>query len=66
MAIKKRFIAGASCPKCHNVDTLRCWMDHDVEQVECVECGYSEEQKTLSQSQPKNESEEVIAFFKPE
>ena len=37
---KKRFIAGASCPECKAMDTMMLYREHDVEKVECVECGH--------------------------
>ncbi len=33
---RKRFIAGAVCPKCKAMDTLALWQEDQVEVVECV------------------------------
>lgn len=37
-----RFIAGAVCPKCGTMDTLKAGYEHDgaVMVRECVDCGY--------------------------
>lgn len=42
-SVKKRFIAGARCPQCQQLDKIRCWHDGDRYFSECVSCGYSEE-----------------------
>ena len=48
----KRFIAGAVCPSCGEMDTIRMHSDSDKIQIkECVECEYFE---TLS-SEPNLE-----------
>ncbi|MCV5837059.1 YheV family putative metal-binding protein, partial [Escherichia coli] len=45
MKAKKRFIAGATCPQCSQQDTLRWWIENNIELVECVECDYTEQRK---------------------
>jgi len=35
-----RFIAGAVCPRCGEMDTLKAGNDGDVMVRECVECGF--------------------------
>ncbi len=40
---KKRFIAGAVCPRCSKMDKLVVFRDSSDQQVrECVSCGYSD------------------------
>lgn len=41
---KKRFVAGAKCPKCQAVDTIMLFKEQGVETVECIECDYTEQQ----------------------
>ncbi len=42
----KRFIAGAVCPKCAEMDKLVMYKNEDgVETRECVACGYSDVMK---------------------
>lgn len=64
--MKRRFIAGASCPQCHQQDTLAIESDikgHD--QVKCVHCGYQfEDKQQVSTSAPKSSPEVSIARFK--
>ena len=39
----KRFIAGAICPSCGQMDTVRIFTDQTGQQVrECVDCGFSD------------------------
>ncbi len=38
--VRRRFIAGAVCPRCGEMDKIV--VDMDSEQRECVACGFSE------------------------
>ena len=38
--MRKRFIAGATCPHCQEKDTLAMWRENNVDVVECVKCGH--------------------------
>ena len=61
---KKRFIAGAACPKCKAIDTMMLYKEQGVEKVECVSCGYQQSQtddEVAAVSQG-----DVIVIFKPE
>ena len=40
-ASRRRFIAGAVCPRCAKMDKIV--VDLDTDQRECVACGFSEE-----------------------
>lgn len=52
--IKKRFIAGAVCPSCGEMDTIQMYSDASGTQIkQCVECEYSER----LHSEPKLEGE---------
>ena len=42
-SIKRRFIAGATCPKCESIDTLFLSADALNGAFECAACGYREE-----------------------
>ena len=62
---KKRFIAGAICPKCKAQDTMALTKEDGVEKVTCVSCG-----DQMTQSEPQVEEvvrqhEQVIGVFKP-
>ncbi len=46
MNIKKpkgRFIAGAVCPKCSEMDKLTMYREGDKDYRECVNCGFKDE-----------------------
>mgnify|MGYP001812662138 FL=1 len=45
-ASRRRFIAGAVCPRCAAMDKIV--VDLDTDQRECVACGFSEERPTDS------------------
>lgn len=64
--LKKRFIAGASCPKCKAQDTMMLYREHNVEKVECVQCGYQMVQPEPQVEKAGRASEQVIGIFKPE
>ncbi|MEH6823303.1 MAG: YheV family putative zinc ribbon protein [Motiliproteus sp.] len=40
MKVIKRFVAGAVCPRCGELDKLRTWRDEVKEYRECVQCQY--------------------------
>jgi uncharacterized metal-binding protein (TIGR02443 family) len=63
--IKKRFIAGASCPNCNQMDKLQLFLQNNVEKVECVVCGYQKSQTKDDVSNATRKSENVIGIFKP-
>ncbi len=66
MKLKKRFIAGAVCPKCNAQDTLMLYMENSVEKVECVECGHTKSQTDAKVEKSSKSSGNVIGLFKPE
>ena len=47
--MKKRFIAGAVCPRCGEMDKLV--VDLEGEQRECVSCGFTDERPNQVQSE---------------
>lgn len=63
---KKRFIAGASCPKCKATDTMSLFLENNIEKVECVVCGYQMTQPEQNIVQSTRSNELVIGVFKPE
>ncbi|WP_420554734.1 YheV family putative zinc ribbon protein [Neptuniibacter marinus] len=42
MSIVKRFIAGAVCPRCGEMDCIRTFRDDEREYKECVRCDYED------------------------
>ena len=47
---KKRFIAGAVCPKCSEMDKLVVYNKDGQDYRECVSCGFSDEMHFKSQA----------------
>lgn len=41
--IRKRFIAGAICPKCGVMDRIVVYREHQKDLRECVSCGFRDE-----------------------
>ncbi|MBD1387969.1 YheV family putative metal-binding protein [Neiella sp. HB171785] len=56
----RRFIAGASCPKCNEQDSLAMVMTDDSSYVECVECGHVQHEPGSD-----NQTPGLIATFNP-
>jgi uncharacterized protein len=48
---KKRFVAGAVCPRCAAMDKLVVYHEEEKDFRECVNCGFKEEM--LFKSQPR-------------
>ncbi|MEE4244354.1 MAG: YheV family putative zinc ribbon protein [Kangiellaceae bacterium] len=49
-SIRKRFIAGATCPSCSALDTLTLVETESDKTFECVACGH---RQTMSDEQPQ-------------
>lgn len=64
--LKKRFIAGATCPHCKAMDSLMLYMENNVEKVECVRCGYHKSQTDAETEKRTRANENVIGIFKPQ
>lgn len=63
---KKRFIAGATCPKCKELDSLMLYWQGNIEQMECVSCGYHQSQTSGEVEQASRQSDNIIGVFKPD
>ena len=63
---KKRFIAGAVCPKCKAQDTMALTKEDGVEKVTCVSCGEQMTQSEPHVEQVVRQHEQVIGVFKQE
>ena len=62
--MKKRFIAGAMCPKCKAMDTMALTKENGVETVTCVSCGHLMSQPEEHVAQEVRSNEQVIGIFK--
>lgn len=76
MASKKRFIAGATCPKCKQIDRIVTYNADAVEYRECVACGFTDklqfkpqlrEMQTRVNTSPEEVEQEtqVVRIFGP-
>lgn len=67
MAIKRRFIAGAKCPKCQALDRIVMLTSGEAEWIECIECGYEENRPTHIEKpeSPAVPDEIGVIQFKP-
>lgn len=63
--MKKRFIAGAICPKCKAMDTLALTKEQGVEQVTCVNCGEQMTQPESHIAKQVRANEQIIGVFEP-
>lgn len=63
---RKRFIAGAVCPKCQSQDTLMMWREDKIDVVECVNCGDQQRQVDDIATPHVRKQEQVIGIFTPE
>ena len=63
---KKRFIAGAVCPKCEAMDTLMLFIENDIEQVECVQCKHRFSETKEQGGGSERQFDQVIGVFKPD
>ncbi len=64
--LKKRFIAGAVCPKCKTMDTMALTKELEVEKVTCVACGNTMVQPQEHVEKEVRQNEQVIGIFKQE
>lgn len=53
MTVIKRFIAGAVCPRCGQMDCLRMYRDDTREYRECVRCDFEDTQRLDGTPEPK-------------
>lgn len=52
MTIVKRFIAGAVCPRCAEMDSVRMYRDEEREYRECVKCGFQDSLRLDGRPEP--------------
>lgn len=64
--MRKRFIAGATCPKCQARDTLALWRENNIDVAECVKCGHQMREADKKAREQVRSNEQVIGIFHPE
>lgn len=62
--MKKRFVAGAKCPKCGARDSILLFKENGIETVECTDCDYREQQTDINVTEKARGA--VIGVFKPD
>ncbi|WLF85141.1 YheV family putative metal-binding protein [Moraxella sp. ZY21109] len=66
MMLKRRFIAGAKCPRCQTLDSIVMLTSVDDEWIECIDCQYSEQRPTEIEATTTIETDTVgVVQFKP-
>ncbi|MDA7793666.1 YheV family putative metal-binding protein [Glaciecola sp.] len=63
--LRKRFIAGATCPKCKSIDSIMLYFENNVEKLQCVKCDYKDVQSATDVSAQVATPADVIGVFKP-
>ena len=53
MPVQKRFIAGAICPRCAEMDRIRSWEQNGIRYRECVSCDFFEQLPIEEQAAPE-------------
>lgn len=49
--VQRRFIAGAVCPRCGELDKIVIVIGDDSQKRECIQCGFSDDQPELPQTE---------------
>ena len=62
---KKRFIAGAECPKCKTLDSIALTLENAVETLICVACDYTQTQTPTQAKSATRQFEQMIGVFDP-
>ena len=63
---KRRFIAGAVCPACSEMDKIQMWDEDGVPHRECVACGYADTLDERGNSVPQELPTRVnVSALKP-
>lgn len=61
MSVVKRFIAGAVCPRCAQMDSVRMYRDEEREYRECVKCGFEDSLRLDGRPDPEELETRVSA-----
>ena len=56
MTVQKRFIAGAICPRCAEMDRIRTWEQNGIRYRDCVSCDFFEQLPIEDQALPELET----------
>ncbi|MDI5891038.1 YheV family putative zinc ribbon protein [Halomonas rhizosphaerae] len=56
MTVTKRFIAGAICPRCAEMDRIRSWEQNGIRYRDCVSCDFFEQLPIEDEAEPELET----------
>ncbi|MDW7747586.1 MULTISPECIES: YheV family putative zinc ribbon protein [Halomonas] len=56
MTVTKRFIAGAICPRCAEMDRIRSWEQNGIRYRDCVSCDFFEQLPIEDEALPELET----------
>jgi len=62
---KKRFIAGAECPKCKTLDSIALTLENGIETLTCVACDFTQTQTPTQAKSATRQFEQMIGVFDP-
>ena len=65
LVTKKRFIAGAECPKCKTLDSVALTLENGIETLTCVACDYTQTQTPTQAKSATRQFEQMIGVFDP-
>jgi uncharacterized metal-binding protein (TIGR02443 family) len=64
--MKRRFIAGATCPVCQAQDRIVMISSQEDEWIECIECNYSDRRPTEVTPQEPSQADAIgVIQFRP-
>ncbi len=66
MSVIKRFVAGAVCPRCAEMDTLKMYRDAEREHRECIKCGFEDSLRLDGTPEPAELETRVNRVAKPQ
>ncbi|WP_299182235.1 YheV family putative zinc ribbon protein [uncultured Neptuniibacter sp.] len=66
MTVIKRFIAGAVCPRCGEMDCIRTYRDDEREYKECIRCDYEDSMRLDGQPEMEELETRVNRENKPQ
>lgn len=64
MKTPRRFIAGAICPSCKEMDKLMMWSENNIPHRECMACGFKDTLNEQGLSIPQEPATRVTSTVK--
>lgn len=64
--MSRRFISGAQCPSCGQLDKLVVYVVDDRDHFECIACGHTQKRPTIDELQKEQEENEASSSMEPQ